>query len=100
MGTTRLVLRTDKPLRNGKCPLDLIYQVSGQRKYFRTDKKLYPASWDAEKQKPIYLNKQDAKKLTFVINLIFQQIILKWLKEAIVDFIKSNFLAGGFTVSL
>ncbi|MDB5250423.1 MAG: hypothetical protein JWQ40_4817, partial [Segetibacter sp.] len=42
MGTIRFALRTDKALKNGTSPIDLIYQVSGQRKFFRTDLKLYP----------------------------------------------------------
>jgi integrase len=63
MGTTRFVLRNDKPLKNGTSPIDLIYQVSGQRKYYRTDKKLYTHSWDLKKQVAIYLDKKTAKKL-------------------------------------
>ena len=56
-------LRIDKPLKNGKSPLDLIYQVSGQRKYYRTDIKLYSANWDAKTQAAIYIDKKTAKKL-------------------------------------
>lgn len=63
MGTIRLLLRVDKPLKTEQCPIDIIYQVSGQRKYYRTDIKLYPISWDAEKQKIIFHNKADAKAL-------------------------------------
>ena len=63
MSTIRFVLRIDKPLKNGTSPIDLIYQVSGQRKYFRTDLKLYPQSWDAKMQKPLYLDKKKAKQL-------------------------------------
>lgn len=63
MGTIRFVLRIDKPLKNGTSPIDLIYQVSGQRKYYRTDIKLFPQSWDAVLQKPLYLDKKQAKKL-------------------------------------
>ena len=63
MGTIRFVLRVDKPLKNGTSPIDLIYQVSGHRKYYRTDIKLYPGSWDAERQKPLYLDKKQAKKI-------------------------------------
>lgn len=62
MGTVRFVIRTDKPLNNGTSPIDLIYQVSGQRKYYRTDKKLHAANWDATKQVAIYLDKKAAKK--------------------------------------
>ena len=63
MSTIRYVLRTDKPLKNGKSPIDLIYQVSGQRKYYRTNLKLFAENWDQEKQNAIYLEKKAAKKL-------------------------------------
>lgn len=63
MGTARYVLRNDKPLKDGKCPIDLIYQVAGQRVKFRTDKKLFPANWDAPLQNAIYIDKKQAKKL-------------------------------------
>jgi site-specific recombinase XerD len=68
MGTIRNTLRIDKALKTGKCPIDLIYQVAGQRKFFRTDVKLYPQSWDAETQKAIYLDKKNAKKLLPALN--------------------------------
>lgn len=63
MGTIRFVLRTDKPLKNGTSPIDLIYQVLGQRKYFRTEIKLHPCSWNNKAQKAIYLDKKRAKSL-------------------------------------
>ena len=63
MSTIRYVLRTDKPLKNGKSPIDLIYQVSGQRKYYRTNLKLFAENWNQEKQNTIYLDKKTAKKL-------------------------------------
>jgi integrase len=63
MGTIRLLLRVDKPLKTGQCPVDIIYQVSGQRKYYRTDIKLYPQCWDAVKQKIIFHNKAEVKAL-------------------------------------
>ncbi len=50
MGTIRYTLRKDKPLKNGTAPVELVYQVKGQRKYYRTDKKLFPENWDPEKQ--------------------------------------------------
>lgn len=63
MGTVRFTLRTDKQLKTGQSPIELIYQVSGQRKYYRTDKKLFPENWDAHKQNAIYLDKKATKKL-------------------------------------
>jgi hypothetical protein len=63
MGTARYILRIDKPLKDGKSPIDLIYQVTGQRKYYRTDKKLFPANWDAKLQNALYINRKAAKRL-------------------------------------
>jgi hypothetical protein len=64
MGTVRFVHRLDKPLKNGTSPIDLIYQVSGQRKYYRTELKLHPCSWDANIQKAVYVDKKKAKALS------------------------------------
>lgn len=63
MSTIRLVLRIDKRLKDGTSPIDLIYQISGQRKVYRTDIKLYPVSWDTGSQKAIYTDKKTAKKI-------------------------------------
>jgi integrase len=63
MGTPRYVLRTDKLLKNGKAPIDFMYQVEGQRAYYRTDKKVYTANWDVPLQNAIYIDKKEAKKL-------------------------------------
>ena len=49
MSTLRFNLREDKPDKSTKCPLELIYQVSGQRKYYLLkETKLNPINWDAE----------------------------------------------------
>jgi site-specific recombinase XerD len=63
MGTIRFVLRTDKPNQDSLSPIQLIYQVSGQRKYFATGKKLRSENWNPETQQAIYLDKKTAKKL-------------------------------------
>ncbi len=63
MGTIRFVLRNDKPLKNGACPIDLIFQLSGQRRYYRTDKKLYQPCWDISKQQAICIDRKTSKKL-------------------------------------
>jgi len=64
MGTIRFVHRIDKTLKNGTSPIDLIYQVSGQRKYYRTEIKLHPCSWVADTQKAVYVDKKKAKSLS------------------------------------
>jgi integrase len=64
MSTLRFNLRADKPDKSTKCPLELIYQVSGQRKYFLVkDAKLNPINWDAENQVAVYISPVKAKKL-------------------------------------
>jgi integrase len=63
MSTIRFVLRTDKADKEGLSPIQLIYQLSGQRKYFKTGDKLRSENWDPEKQQAVYLDKKTAKKL-------------------------------------
>jgi integrase len=63
MGTFRFELRTDKTDKQGKAPLRLVYQVSGQRKFFPTSLKCLPANWNADAQQAFYVDKKTAKKL-------------------------------------
>lgn len=63
MGTIRFVLRTDKPDKEGCSLVQLIYQLSGQRKYFKTGEKLRSENWNPKIQQAIYLDKKSAKKL-------------------------------------
>lgn len=63
MGTIRFVLRTDKSDKDGLSPIQLIYQLSGQRKYFKTGEKLRLENWEPKEQQAIYLYKKTAKKL-------------------------------------
>jgi integrase len=63
MGTIRLELRNEKKDKEGKAPLRLIYQISGQRKYHNTGFKIFPQNWDISKQQAIFLDKKTAKKL-------------------------------------
>ena len=67
MVTIRYILRTDKPLKSGQFPLDLLYQVKGQRKYYRTNIKLFEKSWDQEKH-VVYLDKKTVRNLLPGIN--------------------------------
>jgi len=69
MSTLRFVLRTDKPDKFGKCPIELIYQISGQRKKIFTDIKLHPVSppdagqWDIKRQKAVYIKPDLLRKI-------------------------------------
>src|SRR5579863_2487356 len=79
--TIRFIFRPklDKDLKvipNEKGPIDLIYSLHGDRKFFRTEERMIPANWDQENQKADYrvliktdeeirkaLTKTEAKKL-------------------------------------
>ena len=65
MGTIRFIIKYDKKDKKGLAPIDLIYQLHGQRKFYRTGKKMLPANWNQgrqDDQKAIYLDKLSAKK--------------------------------------
>lgn len=62
MSTLRFTLRTDKCDKSHKCPIELIYQISGQRKKVFLDDKLHSLNWDSDKQKAIYVTNAKAKK--------------------------------------
>ncbi len=68
MSTIRFNLRTDKILKTGRSPIELIYQISGQRKYYSTEQKLLSQCWDPKTQQSIYIDKRTAKKLHPAIN--------------------------------
>lgn len=62
MSTIRFEQRTSKADRNGKAPVRLVFQISGQRKYFNTGQKLIPEGWNLKAQRAQYLDKKTAKK--------------------------------------
>jgi integrase len=62
MSTLRFTLRTDKCDKSHKCPIELIYQISGQRKKIFLEDKLHSINWDAKGQKAIYITATKAKK--------------------------------------
>lgn len=63
MGTIRFELRKEKKDKEGKVAVRLIYQISGQRKYHNTGKKLFKENWDAKEQKAVSIDRKTAKKL-------------------------------------
>ena len=63
MGTIRFELHKPKADREGKAPVRLVYQISGQRKYYNTGHKLLSECWDSKNQKAIYIDKRTTKKL-------------------------------------
>jgi integrase len=67
MSTIRFVLRTDKTDKGGKAPIELIYQISGQRKCYNTGIKLVAPCWDPEKQRAVYLDKKKVRQLNLAL---------------------------------
>lgn len=61
MGTIRIALRTETKDKDGLCSLQIVYQISSDRKRLRTDLKTRPEYWNNKKQQVIYLNKKAAK---------------------------------------
>lgn len=57
MATIRFELRKDKTDKYGLAPIRLVYQVSGQRKYFSTGVKVLAENWYDEQQQIIYVKK-------------------------------------------
>ena len=63
MGTIRFNLRTDKADKSFKCPVELVYQISGQRKYYALkDIKLHPIYWNMDEQGVTFISTTKAKK--------------------------------------
>lgn len=88
MGTIRFELRSEKKDTKGKAPIRIIYQVSGQRKYFNTGKKLFPLSWSSEKQQAVFVDRKTAKKEAPKIDydLFFTDKEVKEFNNELVDF--------------
>lgn len=63
MATIRFELRADKTDKDGKAPIRIVYQISGQRKFYPTTHKCYPANWDVKSQKAVYVDRKTAKKV-------------------------------------
>ena len=108
MGTIRFVIKSDKADKKGLAPIDLIYQLHGQRKFYRIDKKMLPANWSHDDQKAIYLDKKAAKKIIpfvdFAHYLAEKEVkkfnaSLETLKENTIPQIESRFEMDGIAYS-
>ena len=62
MSTLKFVLRTDKPDKAQRCPIELIYQVKGQRKKISLQEKLHTLNWNCEAQSAVYIAPAKAKR--------------------------------------
>jgi integrase len=87
MGTIRFELRNEKTDKTGKAPVRMIYQVSGQRKYYNTGQKVPSQSWHPDKQLAIYFDKKTAKKLypTTPYDLLFTHSEAETLNNELSD---------------
>ncbi|MCC8426587.1 site-specific integrase [Mucilaginibacter sp. UR6-11] len=79
MSTLRFALRSDKVDKSGKCPIELIYQIAGQRKKIFLEKdgkliKLNYINWSIETQTAVYVAYPKAKKLLYA-NIEFANIL-------------------------
>ncbi|HWW39360.1 site-specific integrase [Pedobacter sp.] len=61
-GTVKIYLRLDKTLKNGKVPIELVYSVTNQRKYYNTGEKVFKEYWDNSIQRAFYIPLREAKK--------------------------------------
>jgi integrase len=52
-------LRTDKVLKDGKAPISLFYSLNNVRVRFNTDQKIFPAYWDKDERKAIFIKPAD-----------------------------------------
>lgn len=68
MGTIRFQLRKDQPYKDGSCPIRLIYQVKGERRYFVPNKKIFDVNWNEKQQKAVYISRPDFKRLKLKID--------------------------------
>jgi hypothetical protein len=65
MGTTRFFIRTEKPDKNGKVSIQLVYQISKKRERFQTKEKIWPQCWDQDNQSvKFYSSKRELTKLS------------------------------------
>jgi len=74
IGTIRFNLRTDKLLKSGVAPIELIYSLSQQRKYFNTGLKVMPDYWDALEQRILFINSKSIKKLSIEKQFVLTEV--------------------------
>lgn len=79
--TIRFWLRDDRENLDGSCPVHLIYQIGGGRKYFATGIKLLPCNWDSDRQRAVYVNQRTAKQLLPGKNFALDFPTLKEIEE-------------------
>ncbi|MEJ5994963.1 site-specific integrase [Pedobacter sp. Du54] len=91
IGTVRFNLRIDKTLKDGKAPVELIYSISQQRKYYNTGIKLYPEYWDVKNQSAFYIPLREAKKLFPQLNPInlFTELEITEINKSLLSVVNS-----------
>ena len=90
MSTIRFFLPPDKKDKQGRQPIMMIYQLSGTRKYFSTQRKIFAGSWDNESQRAVYRDKKEIKKYLAEVEpiLIPTAIEIKDINDKLEEFIK------------
>lgn len=63
MGTIRFELRPEKKDKDGRSPVRIIYQISGERRFASTSIRLLADYWDVKGQRAMAREKRDIKKL-------------------------------------
>ncbi|MBX3241040.1 MAG: phage integrase SAM-like domain-containing protein [Chitinophagaceae bacterium] len=62
--TIRFWLRSDRKNLDTSCPIHLVYQVKGVRRYYQCpDIHILESNWNVKDQQVVYTRKQDAKKM-------------------------------------
>lgn len=79
MSTIRFVLRKDKPIKKGDqekqlYPIQLVYQISGNRKYYNTGQAVEENAWDSASQSVIIVGKSKEAKVATSINLELNEL--------------------------
>lgn len=97
IGTIRFNLRRDKIRKTGKCPVEVIYSVKGQRQYINTGINLFLDNWSMESQSVVYFKSKDASMPTVRdvqdINLALSHF------SSEIDRIEKKLLANGEMIS-
>jgi integrase len=92
-GTIKIHIRLDKTLNKGKgkTPIELIYSLQGQRKYYNTGEKVYKEYWNNDNQRAFYIPQREAKKLLPHIDpdLLMLESEINEINDNLSDLIKS-----------
>jgi hypothetical protein len=72
LGTVRFNLRIDKKMKDGKCPIHMIYSLAGVRTVYNTKLSCFEEYWDKESQSVKQVSKSVLKD--YPINLLWNKV--------------------------